>query len=142
LYAIALTVASYEGLLDTADRVQAEEIDGVTAFGELLALATILRSTEESLAEWEPAPDQMEYKSAIQTHIDAAKIVMTQWVDREISSANVRGLVEDDYQASEDTLEEIARAMQDDGLSWDEVEAMMDDLVESMQDLLEEMQAP
>ena len=138
LYAAALTVASYEGLLDTAGKLQAEEIDGFGALGELIAVGAILNSVEESLDAWEPAGDQAEYKPVLQHCVEAGLSVVGQWFDKEISSSDVPGLLKDDHQAAQETLEEIVTAMGDDGLGSEDIQAMLDDLAQRFEEILEE----
>lgn len=138
LYAAALTVASYEGLLDTADKLQAGEIDGFGALGELIAVGAILKSVEESLDTWEPAGDQTEYKPVLQHCVEAGLSVVGQWFDQEISSAGVPDLLADDHHVVQDALEEILQEMGDDGLSSEDIQAMLDELIQRFEEIAEE----
>jgi hypothetical protein len=49
----------------------------------------------------------------------------------------VSGLIQDDYQASEELLHSIMKAMLDDGLSRDEIETILDDLAQRLEALEE-----
>ena len=140
LYAAALTVGAYESLLNTAEKRQAEEIDGMTALGELIGTGVILKTVEDTLPEWEPSRDQIEHKAAIQNYIDAAQEVIGQWLDKEITSADVPGLLEDSYSASQDTLQSVLLAMEDDGLSEHDIEFMLDELSQALDELAQALE--
>ena len=133
LYAASFAMVSYEGLLETADQLQAGEIDGWDAFGQLLAVGLILSSTKGLVDGWEPAPDQAGYKAALQDYVDGAGSIVKRWLDQEIDSSTVSGLIQDDYQASEELLHSIMQAMLDDGLSRDKIEDMLNDLAQRLE---------
>jgi hypothetical protein len=140
LYATALTVVSYEGLFETAEQLQAGELDSWGALGQLLGAGIVLSSTRGLIAQWDPAPDQADYQVAMQECVNSAGEVIGRWFDSEISSEDVPGLIQEDYDACQELMEEIMRAMQDDGLARDDIEAMLDELAEQMEEAMSDLE--
>lgn len=141
LYAASVVAGSCESLLETANSLRAEEIDGMTALGELIGTGVLIAAIDEALVEWEPGEDQREYKAAIQGYVDTAKGVIGQWMDDEITLADVPGLVEDDCQAALDTLEDVMLAMQESGLSENDVSGMLEELSAALDQFSEALEA-
>jgi hypothetical protein len=142
LYMASMTSGACDMLIETAGKVQAGEIDGLDAWGEVMTAGILLKAVEETLDEWEPTPDQVSYKADIQGCVSTAQEVVGQWLDDEITSADVPGLLEDTCAASRATVEDVIAAMRDDGLSEGEIAALLDELVQTFETVGEEGEEP
>jgi len=89
IVASAFNVAACEGATKTAQKIQAGEIDGFAAFGELLGVGIIVQAVDEMLTEAEPMEDQADLLAQMQSDIATLRGVLGPWIDDEITSADV-----------------------------------------------------
>ena len=131
--AATLTLGAYEAILGTADELQIEGITGAEAFDEFLSEAVMLKAVGDTVAEWAPTEDQVHYKDALQGYISGAQEALGQWLDEEITPAEVRGLLESDYDALGDMTQGIVLAANQDGLELGAIEATLDELSRALE---------
>lgn len=129
----AFLVGICEGVTDTAQKVQDEEIDGFSAFGELLAAGAMIQAMDESLAEAEPAADQAEFVSQMQADIEAMKSIIGPWIDDETTSADVLAEIGPVCTSTTETFDGVVTAASDDGLTAEMMEQMLDDAAAAME---------
>ena len=139
LYTASLVAGSCEGLIETANKIQSGELDGLSALGELIGVGLLLKASQDSLAEWEPIPGQEEYQQAIQEYADAATEIIGQWLNQEISSETVPDLIGDNCEAVQEVMEDVIQAMKDSGLSDEGIAGMLEELAQRMEEIVEEL---
>jgi hypothetical protein len=122
--ASTLVFAVCEGVLDTAEKRQTNEIDGFEAFGELLGSGMVLGAVEEAIAEWSPPTELLNTKETLQEHIDSIQDVVGQWLDDEVTSADIHDLLDEQCEMSYTAMEEILEASYSDGLTQTEIETI------------------
>jgi len=100
MFTLGLTFTSMESMLDIAQRLQAGEMEGIAAFAELFAVALIVDGADKTLDEFEPLREQVEYVAATQGYLDTVMSVLAPWIDRELTSAEVPSLLEEDFKTA------------------------------------------
>ncbi len=128
----AFNVGICEGATETAQKVQAEEIDGFAAFGELLGAGLMIQVVEESLAEAEPMEDQAALVTAMQSDMAALKGVLGPWIDKETTSTDVLKAISPVCEATNDTFEQVVAAASDDGMSPEAMDTILEEAADSM----------
>jgi hypothetical protein len=129
----ALNAGICTGISETAQKTQAGEIDGFSAFGELMGAAIMLRAVEESLAETALAEDTTGFYEQVQTDVETLKAVVGPWVNDEITSAEVAVRLGDTCSDMNQTFEKVVKAASDEGLSRDAMDGLMDELSQSLE---------
>lgn len=137
-----LTWAVCKGVIDTAKKVENNEIDGYEAFGEILGNGAILKATEDGLSEWNEPSSLTSYKQAIQSHIDEIQNVMSQWSDEKISSSDISDLLSQECVDAQHTINEIVDIAKDNGITQDDIEAMIEEMEKSLEELESEIDQP
>jgi hypothetical protein len=129
----AFNAAICTGISETAQKTQAGEIDGFSAFGELMGSAIMLRAVEESLVETALAEDTTEFYEQVQTDVETLKAVVGPWINDEITSAEVVVRLGDTCSDMNRTFEKVVEAASDEGLSRDAMDELMDELSQSLE---------
>lgn len=120
-------------IAETAQKTQAGEIDGFSAFGELMGAAIMLRAVEESLAESASAEDTTGFYGQAQTDVDALKAVVGPWINDEITSAEVVARLGDTCSDMNQTFEKVVETASDEGLSREAMDELMAELSQSLE---------
>lgn len=138
-----LTVLLLQGsavlLEETADEVQAGAMDGLEALGFLFAIGALLENVDQSLEQ--PAPDPLFEDVWLDTR-DARNelgVVGRQWIDREITSADVPGKlapVNEKIQRVLTTVEE--RLAQGRGISEEEIRTSREEWTDELRAIVTE----
>lgn len=129
----AFNTAICTSIAGTAQKIQGEETDGFTAFGELMAAAIMLKAVEDNLAEGFSAEDSAGFYAQVRADVDALKGVVGPWVNDEITPAEVVIRMEDTCSDINQTFEKVVKAAADEGLSRDDVAEFLDELSRSME---------
>lgn len=137
IVASAFNVAACEGATKTAQKIQAGEIDGFAAFGELLGVGIIVQAVDEMLTEAEPMEDQADLLAQMQSDITTLRGVLGPWIDDEITSADVLETIDDICADTTKTLEQVADAAGDDGMTDEQMATLLEEVATAMQDTLE-----
>jgi len=138
--ASTLVFAACEGVLETAEKRQADEIDGFEAFGELLGSGIVLAAVEEGIAEWIPPYELLNFKQMLQEHIDSIQDVVGQWLDDEVTSADIPDLLSEQCEMSYATMEEILEASYSDGLTETEIDAIVTEMQASLEEAASQLE--
>lgn len=133
-------LAVCEGVLDTAEKRQADEIDGFEALGELLGSGMILAAVEEGIAEWSPPTELPNFKETLQEHIDSIQNAISQWIDDEVTSADIPDLLSEQCELSYATMEAILEASYSDGLTQTEIDAMVNEMQASLEEAMSQLE--
>lgn len=133
---------SCEGLIQTAEKRASGEIDGMEAFGELLAAGFFVQGAGEGLASWTPGDGQGEYQGGLQDHVEGIKAVVGSWVDDEIDSSEANDLLIPLCDDIEATFEDILKDAERDGVTSADVEALITELGDSLGELDEDASTP
>ncbi len=134
----AMNVGICTGVTETAQKIQAGELEGFAAFGELLAAGIMIQAVDEALATAEPAADQAQLLAQMQADVEALRNVVGPWVNKETTSVEVLAVIGDVCADMNATFEQVAEAAADDGLTAEAARQMMDDATRSMEAALEE----
>lgn len=139
----AFTLASCQTLQEAAQQLEAGEIDGMEAFGGLLATAIIAGSVNESLTEWEPGSRQDMLKEVLQEDLEALRTVIVGWYDEEITSAEVLEETEALCPKLETTFGDVAFAANQEGVSAEDMEQLFEEVSAALgEDLGEDAPEP
>jgi len=136
----ALNTGTCVGVKETAQKIQAEEIDGFEALGGIWGASLLIQVIEEGLAEAEPTEDQAEILAQIQADIDSLKEVVGPWINEETTSADVLLVIDDVCVGMEKTFEQVVEAAADDGLPPEEMEAILDEMSSAMESVTDELE--
>ncbi len=115
-------------LLGTAEKRQTEAIDDTEALNEVIAAAAILQALEERLAAWNPTPDQAALRQTFQNHIVAIQPVIGQWVEGEITAADIPAVLGPACEAANTTLRDVLVEARNDGVSDEALQAIIADI--------------
>ena len=138
--ASTLVLAVCEGVLDTAEKRQANEIDGFEAFGELLGSGMVLAAVEEGMAEWSPPTQLLSFKETLQEHIDSIQDVVSQWLDDEVTSADIPDLLGEQCAMSNTAMEEILEASYSDGLTQTDIETIVTEMQAGLEETISQLE--
>lgn len=124
-----LHVGTEVGLADSAAQVASGEADGMEGFGMLLALGAFLATADEGL-NYDFGPTLAASAEVARQQQTALRDILRRWLDKEISSADVPGLLEQiDTEASALAyVEELKRL----GIAPEEIDQMMLRMQEDM----------
>lgn len=136
----ALNAGVCTGIQQTAQKLQAEEIEGFTAYGELLGAGLMIRVVEEALTQAELAEDQTELQGQIEADVAALRTVVASWVNNETSSADLLPILDETCPDITATFEQVAKAATDDGLTPEAMTQIMEDMRQAMADSVDEDQ--
>jgi len=132
----------YEGLLLTAEKLQADEIDGLDAFGDVLGNAVVIGAVKSVITEWESPDDLTQYKDQILGDIDGLVTIIGQWIDGEITLDEMFLSIPDKCANIKATEEDILTAAEAHGISDAEIDLMISEmevaLGETMTEMMEE----
>lgn len=128
----ALNVGVCTGIQQTAQKLQAEEIDGFSAYGELLGAGIMIRVVEEALTQAELAEDQTKLQEQIETDVERLRTVVASWVNKETTSADVLPVLDKTCPDITATFEQVAKAATDDGLTPEAMTQIMEDMRQAM----------
>lgn len=129
----AFNAAICTGISETAQKTQAGEIDGFSAYGELMGAAIMLRAVEDSLAETALDEGTTGFYEQVQTDMDALKVVVGPWVNDEITSAEVVVRLGGACSDMNQTFEKVVETASDEGLSGDVMAELLDELSRSLE---------
>ncbi len=129
----------YEGLLLTAEKLQADEIDGLEAFGEVLGNALVIGAVKTAITEWESPEDLAQYKDQILGNIDGLVTIIGQWIDGEITSDELSSSIPDKCDNIKDIEEEIVDAAKAQGITDADIEQMVSEMEITMGEIATEM---
>jgi len=132
IVAAAFNVAICEGTTETAQKVQSGELEGFAVLGELMGAGIMIQVVEESLAEAEPAADQADLVTRMQSDIDALKGVIGPWLNQETTSADVLATIGDVCADTNKTFEQVVEAASDDGMTQEAMGTMLDEVATTM----------
>lgn len=127
-------------IIETANKLQSGEIDGWDAFAEMVAEAMFINALDESFAEWEPESEVADYKELILAYNETMKTVLADWYNDEITSEDVPGLLEDECAAIEESVQTIVEDAQAFGMNTETLEAILDEMEQSLTDMQEELE--
>lgn len=116
--------------IETANKRQSGEIDGLGAFGEILLEATLLKAIEDGYLEWEADASVEDWKTDVQAAIDEIQGVLGRWLEDEITSVDVPGLLQSTCEDVKETLKQITVEAYVNGLT----EASMDEIFAELQE--------
>lgn len=137
IVASAFNVAACEGATETAQKIQAGEIDGFEAFGELLGVGIMVQAVDEMLVDAEPAEDQTDLLAQMQGDIEALRGILGPWIDDEITSAEVLETIDDVSADTTKTFEQVADAAGDDGMTEEQMATLIEEVATAIDDALE-----
>ncbi|NTU86277.1 MAG: hypothetical protein HGA45_44275 [Chloroflexales bacterium] len=76
-------------LEESAAKIQSGEAQGLAGFGQLIAIGAVLRAVDEALAEEPPVPALAASWSAARAAAPRLRDVLSRWVDKQITSADI-----------------------------------------------------
>jgi len=127
-------------IIDTAIKLQNDEIDSWGALTEMIAEALFINAIEESFAEWEPEPEIADHKYIILDHNEVLKDVLADWFNDEITSVDVPGLLEDECPQIEADMKVIIDDARAHGMSDVTLKAMLLEMEEGLEEMKEELE--
>jgi len=133
----ALVQGAYEAILKTAEDIQAGEIDSAEVSDELLAEAIVLKAVQDTLAEWNPPEDMVDYKEELEGYVAKGQEILSQWFDEEITPVEVEDFLASDYEDLAQMVQDAVRQAELDGLAMEDIEAMLDELSASIEENLD-----
>jgi len=140
IVASAFNVAACEGATETAQKIQAGEIEGFAAFGELMGVGIIVQAVDEMLVAAEPADDQADLFAQMQSDIEALRNILGPWIDNETTSAEVLETIGDVCADATKTFEQVSNAAGDDGMTEEQMAAMLEEVATAMQESFEDLE--
>lgn len=129
----ALNAGICTGIQQTAQKVQAEEIDGFSAYGELLGAGIMLKVVDEALVQAELMEDQLDLQEQIEADVNAMRSIAASWINEETTSADVLIALEDTCPVITTTFEQVTKAAADDGLTPEAMAQIMDEMRQAME---------
>lgn len=93
----------------------------------------MLRAVEDSLAETALDEDTTGFYEQVQTDMDALKVVVSPWVNDEITSAKVVVRLGGACSDMNQTFEKVVETASDEGLSGDAMAELLDELSLSLE---------
>lgn len=137
-----ITVAGYESLLDTVERIEAGELSGDDAYNEILAGGFLLGIFQQAIEEWEPEEELDDLHQTLIDHMSAGTSAVGDYLNNgDVSIEQFREALETEHQAAQDTLATIMTAARDDGLTdahIEEILAGFDELADTFDEPLDE----
>lgn len=121
-----------ETTTETAVNVNSGQIDGFTAFGELLGAGMMIQAVDETLQEAEPAPDQDQLYGRLQTDVTALREIVGPWVNQETSSTEVLETIDETCDQINQTLTQTLEAAEKDGLTEAQLKEWMAEMAATM----------
>lgn len=129
----------FEGLVLTAEKIQAEQIDGLDAFGEVIGNLLVIGGVKTILEEWGPPKNLAEYKEELQTNIDELVLVIGQWIDGEITLDDLSQTLPENCDDIMSYRDEILAEAEAEGITESQIDTMITDMEMELAETMEEM---
>lgn len=136
---LAFQAAIEDGMRKTAADIQAKKSDGnyslsegMNGFGQIMALGIMSKATGDALKYDYPA-NLTPFVEIAQKQQDDLSSILRRWFDKEISSADIPGLLQTSN--ATETIKSYVTAMQKFGLDQARIEKIIKDITESMKSL-------
>lgn len=127
-----ITLASCEGLFETATKLQAGEISSLDAGAERFAAVIFFDAGLEVFEEWQPRSDQEDIYNELGNNIEAFRDILVRWFDDEIASDEVVILLTDLCPTIEISMTDVFTRANMDGLPDGEIEKILDEIVDAL----------
>lgn len=114
--------------IETANKRQSGELDGMGAFAEILIEGALLKAIEDSYLELEADASVETWKTDVQVAIDEIQGVLSRWLDDEITSVDVPGILLGTCEDIEETMTQISVEAYANGLTETSMEEMFAEL--------------
>jgi hypothetical protein len=137
----ALISGICESTLETVNKAEEGQISSSELSGELFGTGILIMVIDEAVSDWEPSEELQEYKQPARDHVDAINNLMDQWSNDQLTAAEVADRLTEECKSIEETAKEIVSTASEEGLSQVSLEAIVQEIEESLSETPSEEEA-